>query len=302
MYDYEGNYSFGVEAVHGFSGGLAAVRIGGSNMGKYGYIDRFGEYVIHPMFDCAWAFSDGMAPIRIKGKWGFIDKKGNIVCQPVYDFANRFSDGLASVKLYNDNWVYVDKTGSVKIDRTKNVIFSMNEGFPLRRPGFTFAQPFSDGWARVECAEKLGYIDKTGKFFKIDHKSIDDFSGGLASFSDDYNKSGYIDKTLKVVIKPKFEGAGKFYEGRAAVRSGNKWGYINMVGSLVIRYQFDEVAPFHEGMAAVKINGKIGYINSSGIMVIPPRFTSARGFSEGLATVEENGRWRFIDKAGNYAF
>ena len=304
IYDLEGSYSFGMEVSHGFSEGLAAVRIGGGTMGKYGYIDHSGKYIIHPMFDCAWAFSNGLAPVRIKGRWRFIYRDGTsqgLEVPPEYGYVNHFSEGLASVKLLEGNWAFVDKTGRVVYDRTKNLIFNMNS-FPLGRPKFTFTRPFRDGMARVECAGTLGYINTGGKFFKVAYKSVDDFSEGLARFSDDYSKSGYIDKTMKVVIRPMYEGAGDFHEGRATVRSGTKWGYIDTSGNLVIPYQYDEVAPFYEGMAAVKINGIIGYINSSGIMVVPPRFTSARGFSEGLAAVEENGRWRFIDKAGNYAF
>ena len=53
---------------------------------KWGYIDKTGEMVINPQFDCpphfnadAVEFSEGLAPIKISDKWGYTDKTGEMV-------------------------------------------------------------------------------------------------------------------------------------------------------------------------------------------------------------------------------
>jgi uncharacterized membrane protein len=53
-------------------------------MGKmWGYVDKTGKIVIHPQFDDARNFSEGLAEVRIGKRWIFIDKTGKYV---------RFSD------------------------------------------------------------------------------------------------------------------------------------------------------------------------------------------------------------------
>jgi hypothetical protein len=45
---------------------------------KYGFNDKNGEIVIKPQFDWTFAFSEGLADVRIDEKYGYIDKKGEI--------------------------------------------------------------------------------------------------------------------------------------------------------------------------------------------------------------------------------
>jgi len=76
-------------------------------------------------------------------------------------------------------------------------------------------------------------------------------------------KAGYIDKTGKFAITPKFFDASNFSEGLAAVRIGKKHGYIDKTGQMVIDVQFDAANPFREGLALVKINGVYGKVGTS---------------------------------------
>jgi hypothetical protein len=62
----------------GFGEGLAAVRVGDEEAGKWGYIDKQGKMVIEPQFGQARAFGEGLALVRIgdeeTGRWGFISR------------------------------------------------------------------------------------------------------------------------------------------------------------------------------------------------------------------------------------
>lgn len=113
-------------------------------------------------------------------------------------------------------------------------------------------------------------------------------------------KSGYIDRTGKVIISPRFDAAYSFYEGLGCVTVGNHRGYINAKGDFVIKPQFRSVSMFSEGVAVNMISGsaKYGYIDKSGEFVIEPRFDNASDFVDGLASVEINGRYGCIDKSG----
>ena len=64
---------------------------------------KTGTVVINPQFDEAGSFSEGLAVVRIgdyeMGKYGFIDKTGSVVINPQFDEAGSFSDGLAAVRI-----------------------------------------------------------------------------------------------------------------------------------------------------------------------------------------------------------
>ena len=68
-----------------------------------GVTENTGHFVINPQFDEASSFADGLAAVRIgdweTGKWGFIDKQGKMVINPQFVYAGQFTDGLALVRI-----------------------------------------------------------------------------------------------------------------------------------------------------------------------------------------------------------
>lgn len=114
--------------------------------------------------------------------------------------------------------------------------------------------------------------------------------------------TGFIDWTGKVVVPAKYDGAGDFTEGFAAVWKNDKVGFIDKTGKEVVPVSYDMAQNFSEGFAAVMKNNKIGFVDKTGKEVIPCAYSnSAAGFSEGLAAVEKGGKWGFIDKTGKEA-
>jgi hypothetical protein len=264
--------------------------------GKYGFINRFGKFVIEPQFDWVKPFSEGLACVHLNNKYGYINKSGQFICEPQFDWATSFSEGLACVRL-NDKCGYIDRTGSFVV-----------------QPQFDRATPFSEGLAFVELNDKWGYIDRTGRF--IVQPQFDDaypFSEGLASVLFK-GKWGYIDKTGNFVIKPQFKDGKKswalsFYNGLAIVLLNGKCGYIDKTGQFVVKPQFDNAYSFtDEGLAGVKLNGKYGFINKKGQFVIEPQLTYIGfddfyedGFSDdGLVLGRLNDKLVFIDKSGTF--
>ncbi len=50
----------------------------------------------------------GLAVVQINGKWGFIDKNGNFAIKPVYDGVSPFSEVIALARL-NDIEGFIDQ-------------------------------------------------------------------------------------------------------------------------------------------------------------------------------------------------
>jgi WG containing repeat len=110
-----------------------------------------------------------------------------------------------------------------------------------------------------------------------------------------HGKTGFIDKTGKIVIPLAYEGPAYFSEGYAYVMWGKSSGYIDTDGKLIWE-GFGR--PFSEGLAAVNTEAGTGFINTKGRLVIEPKYDSAGNFSDGLAAVYKNGKWGYIDKTG----
>jgi hypothetical protein len=97
---------------------------------------------------------------------------------------------------------------------------------------------------------------------------------------------GFMDRTGKTVIRPRFDDEGDFFEGRAKVLKNGIWGYVNEAGAVVIHYQFIHAGDFKQGLAPVQLGRKWGYIDLNGKLVVVPQFQAAGEFSNGLAQFE----------------
>jgi WG containing repeat len=148
---------------------------------------------------------------------------------------------------------------------------------------------------------------------------------------------GYIDKTGKVVIPPKFYWASPFNEGKARIepfKMAVRYQYIDKSGTVLPNQLiFSYAAAFSEGLACVVVAGerefsyidgtgkrvieqdrvagsfknglaavgdghKYGYIDKQGKEVIPLQFDRTQAFNEGLAPVMVGKSWGFIDTTG----
>ena len=123
-------------------------------------------------------------------------------------------------------------------------------------------------------------------------------------------QAGYIDKTGRVVIRPKFDAYGnygaEFHDGllEIALSDGR---YVDRTGKVVIDKGFYRGWDFSEGLAVAMRQGENlwGYIDTSGEFAISPRFeTFPNGyvypFSDGLAMIKVKGRFGYIDRSGEF--
>jgi hypothetical protein len=115
-------------------------------------------------------------------------------------------------------------------------------------------------------------------------------------------KWGYKNPLGGVVIPPKYDSAGPFYEGLAGVEVGNLWGFIDEKGVMVIRPSFGGYfgdLRFSEGRC--QVDG--GYIDKTGKNILKPGLRATGNFSDGLAPVIDNQtqKWGYVNPRGNLA-
>ena len=110
-------------------------------------------------------------------------------------------------------------------------------------------------------------------------------------------KWGFIDKTGKVIVEPRYDFIEEFKDGYAAVFVGDKMGFIDLTGNLVIEPQFEAlVFGFDDGYAIVEKDNVIFLIDTTGEIM-----HSTIEKPEDFLTDEENSyfeeKWGFLENS-----
>lgn len=287
---------------------------------KTGYINAQGKVVIEPQFDDGERSFEGIARVtKFKVGYGYITNTGKWIARPQYEVALNFSEGLAAV-CKDNKCGYLNKRGQVVIPLQfafDHLTASEKYKTDLDKDKAILFPPvasFSEGLAVVVHPDKdLMFIDKSGKAVIGDKilKSLGvqqaaSFSEGLAAVTIN-ERIGFIDKTGRLVITPKFSDVGKFMNGVTAAKIDDTWGFIDKTGNFITEPQFDWVASIQAKTAVVLQDNKFGYFSiASNSFLIPPQFESANDFCGDVAAVafrekEWGGYWMLVDKQGKFA-
>jgi hypothetical protein len=192
----------------------------------------------------------------------------------------------------------------------------------IDKPAHTFVQtgPSSKLYP-VRVNGKTGFIDGTGRLvirpqFGGSYLWMGGvFSDGMARITVSTQERpgyccrfGYINAEGEVVVKPQYWEAKDFYEGLAAVQTGDRWGYIDKEGHVALGSKWLSADSFSEGLAAVYEEGiGQGYIDHSGRMVIRLEGATAPSeFHDGMAQVmvapKDGSKDGYFNREGQFEF
>ena len=175
------------------------------------------------------------------------------------DFIAPFSNDIAAVKK-GDSWGFINEKGIIFIDFRNDLVLTEGDGskYPI---------------------------------FKNNRCLISENKNGITYF-------GYIDKTGKTVIAPKFLNATNFNNNKAIALdiTKEKLGTNKVLGKDVINYRYYEVI--------IDIDGTIEhYLNPEGTHIVldkkflrttPPKITSKRISDNIYAVITENKKWKIV--------
>ncbi len=159
-------------------------------------------------------------------------------------------------------------------------------------------------------------------------KYLGRFSEGVAPFSPDGLRYGYVDTSGKVVIPPRFSVAGEFRGGMAVVkergygvigrdgryrispkylhveragyglfwvRTEGGWVLADTSGRTLTDTPVQETYPFGEGgWAKVKADRGWGVMDTSGRWLVEPKYGYVEGYAEGVFLVRDSTGWGYI--------
>lgn len=116
-----------IEVVGYYQDGVAVVKY----QNKYGFVNKYGQYIAAPEYQEVQLFCEGYAPVKHNGKWSFINQKGALLTDFVYEYVGIFNLGLAAVKR-DGKWGVINQEGvevvvpehdAIEIDKTGQVSF-----------------------------------------------------------------------------------------------------------------------------------------------------------------------------------
>lgn len=183
-----------------------------------------------------------------------------------YKHLGKIHEGLASALTTNDEWVVIDKMGTVV--------------FSLSNLGFEHPSIFQEGLLAVKQKNSTtkGYINR-----------------GFI------NREGEIVIPLVYTQSSPFfrDGLCLVQVPSSSPEISGKWGCIRTDGSFAVPPVYDRLYTFVEGRA-FGYREEIGWflLDQTGRVIGDKIFEWVRGFSEGLAPVYINGRWGYIDREG----
>ncbi|MGE5422669.1 MAG: WG repeat-containing protein [Ignavibacteriales bacterium] len=227
-----------------FSENLALIRDNKSM--RCGYIDKTGQLVIQPKYTYADDYHEGLAAVQLnpRGKWGYINKTSRMVIPAQYSAARGFSEGLAAINTGTDKhpkWGFIDQNG-------KTII----------KPNFlAVSNYFHHGICLVNVDNEWLLLHRSGHIIKSASWERQTYT----------EKVGYVNKSQQLMITPQFLEGNLFSEGLAAVRGFGypwKWGYIDSKGKMIVKPIYDHASDFKNGRALVVLNGRTGVIDQQG--------------------------------------
>jgi len=266
-----------------WQGGPVDLRFSGNLMafpdpltGKFGYIDRSGQFLIPPQFDAAYPFHDGLARIAAASRFGYIDSKGAFVIQPVFKKATDFHEGFAAAVQESRGQTvvgFIDNTGQFRISSP----FDPSEVYNIMNGNYDNEVSKFNSFAKSETFPWILLLQDDGN-----PASPSRFVEGLAVVRNvpiDPSQCctyAFLDRNGKRGIPGNFADAEPFSEGLAITDKG----YINTAGQLVIPISRVGNGPlrlheFKHGLARVEFtaswfpdsNDPWGYINRDGKLV-----------------------------------
>ena len=287
LFVFSGKFMFDKKLPQAESDGTIALAPAMYN-GKWGIIDKSGNWFIEPAYLSVGSFSEGLLGVLDfeTKKYGFVDKNGRWVIRPQYYASPKtieragekikdtldtwtwgessryqpinvgapsFKEGFACVRFDNNESGFIDKNG--------NIIYS----------NFMSASSFKDGIAEVKFAEKnYGFIDKNGKVLCSGFEEVGSFRNGFAIVTlkkgkESYNNlSAVIDKTGNYVVKPIKGRILGPTEGYFLVTNDLKeCRFIRPYENEFCSYVFREASEFSEGLSVVLFNDTICFVDKN---------------------------------------
>lgn len=242
-------------------------------------------------------------------KWGYIDENGEFIVEAKYDRVDKFGpSGLAKVELQGNLGVINSKGEEILKTEYQNIGEFKNGYFPAFNGKF------------YQLFDYQGVVQNIGSNEYIHIGPLEDGLLSIVDITDDRKiKYGYIDKSGKLIIEPKYALGYDFYKDRTIVKDyqEDKYLVINKKEDIIKELDYEDLSnTLDREYFVYKNKDKIGIIDYEGNPIIEldkdmeliglDRGLIGVGLSDGHDTnygiMQENGQYLVEPKAFDIVF
>ncbi len=254
------------------------------------------------------ANAEPLFPMPRDGKWGFVDRAGEWIIAPRWDQVDEFSEGRAAVGSWS-GWGIIDRGGDHVVEPAfAGASYTMVDGVKVVSSPFA---GYSEGCAAAHpflTKEEAAFVDRQGRFHWLSHLpdeladrdivAYGGFSEGLAWFAEAdglERRYGWIDRHGRIIIESRYSDAGAFSGGLApaAIKDGFA-GFIDRSGELVLpgKWTLYRARAFSENLALVNLDAfRLAYVTPEDTAFDKVRFVHAHTEDSDEARIRAGGRF-----------
>lgn len=301
------------EAIGGHFGNYFAVK----KNGKWGFINREGDEVIHCVYQEVSDMYFNKIIVKFHGQYGIINKHGDWIVLPQsgkLKILNNslyivYKNGLKTLKSFDDETIYFTENeieinedhlleylssgGLWKIDFSGRIV---NRELPQQR--FDEIRSSSEGLFAVKASGAYGFVDNQNRLIVANrYENVGDFSEGMVAVKL-IGKWGYINRHENIIIQPNYQSAGPFNNGLAIVKDKSGYGIIDKSGNRKSIFGFDEIIAMPNGYFLVKKEGKYGMLDAGGSLMINAKYDELAELSNGFLKVSLFDKYGILTSKG----
>jgi len=284
------------------------------------FINKFNENVFHQVFDEAYGFNSGAAPVKFNGLWKFINRQGQVI-SPEYEEINELSDNLYVLKVKG-------KYGAIN-----------QFGQSMIEARFDYLSSFKNKSALYRDKDLYGFVNISGYVHKAEFDWLSDFDEWQMAIFRKADKFGLIERNGKVILEAKYNQVIRAENGIYILLKDNRYGFysadkcflsdveydfqvekpldyyfkndwfrllknksialMDMNGAIRVNYGvYDDCGFFSNGLLRVKRKKKYAYVDRKLQLSIPYQYEWAEDFKDSVALVKKGGNFEIIDVNG----
>jgi hypothetical protein len=304
------------DAVSSFKEELAVV----SRNDSVWFINKVNENVFQQVFDDAFGFNAGAAPVKFNGTWKFINRQGQVI-SPEYEEINELSDNLYVLKT-KGKYGALDRFGQSRVEARYDYLGNFTFGIATYREGEKYGFLSLTGYVHKAEFDWLSEFDewnlavfRKGSLFGLIH------TNGQVKLAADYDQVLRTEQGVYVLVKNMHYG---FYSAEGCFLSALEFDYqkehpphyyvqknwfrlvknksmalMDANGALRVNYGvYEDLGFFNDGLLRVKKKKKYGFVDRKLQTLIPYHYTWAEDFADSVALVKKGELYEGINVAG----
>jgi hypothetical protein len=265
------------EEAFTFVNGLAKVQ----EEGKQAIIDIYGTYYIAPAYEEIRSFSDSLFVYRYEDLYGLMRQNLEVVVPPTYSEIGKLSSNRALI-IKDDFIGYINEKGELVLEPKFDLI-----------PNYLDVAQFEGDLAVVSLKGKYGVVNQHGKFVIAPTYNQLGELGTYLSFTKGKGW-GFIDKTNRTVISPKYDFAESFKDSVAIIENLTLFGLIDMQGKVILEPVYSDIKRLDSQRLMVSLGPKHGVYSVKGEELVPVIYQQIRFFNKDFLILTDQGEVHYL--------